>query len=99
MVTGVILGMSLLCSCGSETDSGIDSTEELTTEITTIEATTTEATTAETTTEATTEATTTEVANTEASKIITNNGSPMSYKEAVNEYENEGERYFKKYWV
>ena len=87
-----VLGIALLCSCGNngKSGSGVLSTEVITEETTT-EATTTEAT--------TTEVTTTEVTTTEASNIITDNGSPMSYKEAVNAYENEGERYFKKYWI
>lgn len=100
-----VLGIALLCSCGNngKSGSGVLSTEviteETTTEATTTEATTTEATTEVTTEETTTEVTTTEVTTTEASNIITDNGSPMSYKEAVNAYENEGERYFKKYWI
>ena len=53
---------------------------------------TTEATTEVTTEETTTEVTTTEVTTTEASNIITDNGSPMSYKEAVNAYRSEERR-------
>ena len=85
-----VLGIALLCSCGNngKSGSGVLSTEviteETTTEATTTEATTTEATTEVTTEETTTEVTTTEVTTTEASNIITDNGSPMSYKEAVN---------------
>ena len=60
---------------------------------------TTEATTEVTTEETTTEVTTTEVTTTEASNIITDNGSPMSYKEAVNAYKEESEQYLKNYWV
>ena len=109
MVTGVILGMSLLCSCGSEADSGIDSTEELTTEITTTEATTTEATTTEattteaTTTEATTtEATTTEESTTRAVTIRYNNDNPLTYDQAVDVFKSrtgDDPLYLKSYWV
>ena len=115
MVLIMVLGMVVLCSCNSNVlDLDIPSTEEPTTEMITTEATTTEVTTTEaTTTEVTTtEATTTEATTTEATtvevttevtNIISDNGVPMSYKEAVNAYKDERDTgdglYKKKFWI